>query len=109
MKRFSLCLAACAVVVRAGRSRASPRTTWRGPPAFVAAFQNPDGGFGAKAGDKSSLGATSSAIRVLKNTGGSIPDVLAASSTSCRAATPRAAGSPRPPAARPTSGRPPSA
>ncbi len=43
----------------------------------MAAFQNPDGGFGAKAGDKSSLGSTSSAIRALKNARGSIPDVPA--------------------------------
>src|SRR5262249_7539030 len=39
---------------------------------YLAAFQNPDGGFGAKAGEKSSLSATSSAVRTLKNVGGSI-------------------------------------
>jgi acetyl esterase/lipase len=44
---------------------------------YVAAFQNPDGGFAGKVGDKSSLPATSSAVRTLKNVGGSIPDVLA--------------------------------
>jgi pimeloyl-ACP methyl ester carboxylesterase len=44
---------------------------------FVAAFQNPDGGFAAKVGEKSSLSATSTAVRTLKNVGGSIPDVLA--------------------------------
>ena len=44
---------------------------------YVEAFQNPDGGFSGNSGGSSSLGATSSAIRVLKNTGGSIPDVLA--------------------------------
>lgn len=42
---------------------------------FVARHQNDDGGFGARPGDASTLGATSSAIRVLKYTGGSIPDV----------------------------------
>lgn len=46
--------------------------------AYLAGFQNPDGGFGAKAGGASSLGATSSAVRTLKNTGGSIPNVLGA-------------------------------
>jgi poly(3-hydroxybutyrate) depolymerase len=44
---------------------------------YLAAFQNPDGGFAATAGGKSSLPATSSAVRTLKNVGGSIPDVLA--------------------------------
>jgi acetyl esterase/lipase/prenyltransferase beta subunit len=43
---------------------------------FVAAFQNPDGGFAGAVGGKSSLGATSSAIRTLTFTGGSIKDVL---------------------------------
>ncbi|HEX8200269.1 MAG TPA: family 16 glycoside hydrolase [Isosphaeraceae bacterium] len=45
--------------------------------AFVAAHQNPDGGFAATRGGTSSLGATSSAIRALKYTAGSIPDVPA--------------------------------
>jgi acetyl esterase/lipase len=44
---------------------------------YLAAFQNPDGGFAAKAGDRSSLPATSTIVRTLKNVGGSIPDVLA--------------------------------
>ncbi|MBX6313687.1 MAG: DUF1080 domain-containing protein [Isosphaeraceae bacterium] len=43
---------------------------------FLAAFQNPDGGFAGKVGGESSLGSTSSIIRSLKNVGGSIPDVL---------------------------------
>lgn len=47
---------------------------------FVATFQNSDGGFASVAGGPSSLGGTSSAIRSLKYTGGSIPDLLA-----CRA------------------------
>jgi prenyltransferase beta subunit len=45
--------------------------------AFIAAFQNPDGGFAGKPGGTTSLGSTSSAIRALKYAGGSIPDVLA--------------------------------
>ena len=43
---------------------------------YAAGLQNADCGFGATKGGASSLGATSSAIRVLKNCGGSIPDVL---------------------------------
>ena len=44
---------------------------------YVAAFQNPDGGFAAKEGGASNLGTTSSAIRTLKNVAGSIRDVPA--------------------------------
>ncbi len=42
---------------------------------FVEALQNDDGGFSPKKGEKSTLGATSSAIRILKNVGGSVPDI----------------------------------
>lgn len=45
---------------------------------FAAHFQNPDGGFAPSVGQASSLGPTSSAIRVLKYTGGSVPNVPAA-------------------------------
>lgn len=45
--------------------------------AFAARHQNPDGGFAANVGEASTLGATNTAIRVLKYTGGSIPDVPA--------------------------------
>ncbi|WP_406700285.1 family 16 glycoside hydrolase [Singulisphaera sp. Ch08] len=76
MKWKFLILAAWAIVaapnVRAQSAEQPERTA-----AYVEAFQNPDGGFGAKAGGPSTLGSTSSAIRVLKNVGGSIPDVLA--------------------------------
>jgi len=44
--------------------------------AYVAALQNQDGGFGATVGGTSTLGATSSAVRILGYTGGAIPDVL---------------------------------
>jgi poly(3-hydroxybutyrate) depolymerase/prenyltransferase beta subunit len=44
--------------------------------AFAAGHQNKDGGFAAKAGDASSLGATNTALRVLLHVGGSVPDVL---------------------------------
>ncbi len=42
---------------------------------FTANFQNPDGGFAPKAGAGSTLGATSSAVRVLGYVAGSIRDV----------------------------------
>lgn len=42
---------------------------------YIAALQNPDGGFAATSGQKSSLGATSSAVRILKYVEGSIKDV----------------------------------
>ena len=38
--------------------------------AYAAAHQNKDGGFAAKAGQLSSLGATNSGLRVLKHVGG---------------------------------------
>jgi acetyl esterase/lipase/prenyltransferase beta subunit len=44
--------------------------------AFAAAHQNKDGGFASKVGQASSLGATNSALRVLKHVGGSVPDIL---------------------------------
>ena len=44
--------------------------------AFAAAHQNKDGGFAAKVGQKSSLGATNSGLKVLLHVGGSVPDVL---------------------------------
>ena len=56
-----------------GAASEDPAATAR----FVAAFQNHDGGFAARMGEKSSLSATSSGVRTLKNVGGSIPDVLA--------------------------------
>lgn len=45
--------------------------------AYVASLQNPDGGFAATPGAKSSLGATNAAIKSLRFNGGAIPDVLA--------------------------------
>jgi len=43
--------------------------------AYLAAFQNPDGGFAPRVGQASTLGATSSAVRTLGFVGGSIRDV----------------------------------
>jgi pimeloyl-ACP methyl ester carboxylesterase/prenyltransferase beta subunit len=44
--------------------------------AYAAAHQNKDGGFAAKVGQKSSLGATNSGLKVLLHVGGSVRDVL---------------------------------
>ena len=77
MKRFVTILAAGlfalapAVPVRAQTPAELAQTA-----AYLAAFQNPDGGFAGKVGGPSSLGATSSVVRTLKFVGGSIPDVL---------------------------------
>lgn len=85
MKRIVLSLTVWAIVtapsVQAQSTEQPARTA-----SYIEAFQNPDGGFAAKVGGPSTLGSTSSAIRSLKNVGGSIPDVLACVSyvKSCR-------------------------
>ncbi|MFO0960972.1 MAG: family 16 glycoside hydrolase [Isosphaeraceae bacterium] len=68
-----LMLLAVAAADRTGRAQTPDelRQTAR----FVAAFQNPDGGFAPNVGQASTLGSTSSAIRTLKYAGGSIPNV----------------------------------
>ncbi len=76
MKRYLLVLA----VGLAGFgpvARAQSPEEWTQTARYVAAFQNPDGGFAATKGGPSTLGATSSSLRALKHTGGSVPDVLA--------------------------------
>jgi len=45
---------------------------------YLAALQNPDGGFGGGADRKSTLGSTSSAIRTLGYVGGSVRDIYGA-------------------------------
>jgi prenyltransferase beta subunit len=56
----------------AGQSPAELDQTGR----YIAAFANGDGGFAAAPGQSSSLGSTSSALRILKYVGGAIPDVV---------------------------------
>jgi acetyl esterase/lipase/prenyltransferase beta subunit len=58
------------------RARAQTPSEYGETAAFAASHQNKDGGFAAKPGQLSSLGATNSAIRVLKHVGGSVPDIL---------------------------------
>ncbi len=74
MKRFLLSWAALSAVVAPSARAQSPADLAR-TSAYVAGFQNADGGFAGAPGKVSSLGATASAVRILKNTGGSIPDV----------------------------------
>ncbi|WZO95860.1 family 16 glycoside hydrolase [Isosphaeraceae bacterium EP7] len=61
----------------AARAQApTPGQTQENPSArFLAALQNPDGGFAPAPGQASTLGSTSSAIRTLKFLGGSVPDI----------------------------------
>lgn len=75
MKRALLCLCVWAGLATPSLFAQSP-TELQQTARFVAAFQNPDGGFATRVGGSSSLGSTGSAIRSLKYTGGSIPDVL---------------------------------
>ncbi len=76
MKRYLLVLAVGLTGFGPGARAQSPEE-WAQTAGFVAAFQNPDGGFAATKGGPSTLGATSSSLRALKHTGGSVPDVLA--------------------------------
>ncbi len=76
MKRFLAIVAIVALALPAqGQSPSDNART----AALIESWQNPDGGFGGQKGAKSTLGGTSSAIRMLENVGGSIPDV-----TRCR-------------------------
>src|SRR5579864_6888344 len=74
MRRFVLSLAAC-VIVAIPAARAQTPADLSQTAAYVAAFQNPDGGFASNVGGTSTLGSTSSALRSLKYAGGSIPNV----------------------------------
>ena len=57
-------------------SRAQTPADFAQTAAYVASLQNKDGGFGAAPGQPSTLGSTSSALRILKYVGGSVSDVL---------------------------------
>ena len=69
---FALLTFAAAIAPARGQTPAEFAQT----AAYAAALQNKDGGFGAKVGELSSLGATNSGLRVLKHVGGSVPDIL---------------------------------
>ncbi len=97
---------ACAYAIAASTSSQAGQDEAR-TAAFIAKLQNSDGGFSLKGGVPSTLGATSNAIRSLKNVGGSIPDVPGSIAfvTACRDA--KTGGLRRGPAERPTSRQPP--
>lgn len=76
MKRIVFSVVAAGLVALAPSARAQSTADLAQTGAFVASLQNADGGFAATKGGPSTLGTTSTAIRVLKNVGGSIPDVL---------------------------------
>ncbi len=62
---------ACGISAASAQTPAERAQTAR----FVAALQNPDGGFPVQPGGPSTLNATNAALRVLKFTGGSVRDV----------------------------------
>ena len=76
MKRAIVGLFLIAVLPAIGRSQSLGPEQRGATAAYAAGHQNPDGGFSAEIGGPSSLGSTTASIRVLRYTGGSIPDVL---------------------------------
>ena len=76
MKRAIVGLFLIAMLPAIGRSQSLGPEQREATSAFAAGHQNPDGGFSAEVGGPSSLGSTTASIRVLRYTGGSIPDVL---------------------------------
>jgi len=76
MRRPLLVLAILALAVPT--ARADARNPFAAIARDLAALQNPDGGFASQPGGPSSLGATSSALRVLANVGGAATDIEAA-------------------------------
>jgi prenyltransferase beta subunit len=68
-----VCLAALAMFADPGWAQ-SP-ADFAQTAAYAAAHQNEDGGFAAAPGQRSTLGATNTGLRVLEYTGGSIPDI----------------------------------
>ena len=74
MKRF-LAIVIAGMAAQVHPADAQTPDELRRTASYAAAFQNPDGGFAGKAGQASSLGSTSSAIRVLGFSGGSIRDL----------------------------------
>jgi len=77
VKRHHLVIAilALAALVRPAPTWAQSPSEMERTASYLAALQNPDGGFGGKPGQASSLGSTSSGVRTLGYVGGSIPDV----------------------------------
>jgi prenyltransferase beta subunit len=76
MRRSAVILAVLALAGVGAPTRGQTPAEFVQTAAFAAAHQNSDGGFAAKPGQLSSLGATNSGLRVLKHVGGSVPDIL---------------------------------
>ena len=74
---IAIVLAALGTAWAAPMSRAQTPAEMAQTASYAAAHQNKDGGFAAKVGQPSTLGATYSALKILKHVGGSVPDVLA--------------------------------
>ena len=74
---IAIVLAALGTVSAAPSSRGQTSAELAQTAAFAAAHQNKDGGFAAKVGQASSLGATNTGLRILRHVGGSVPDILA--------------------------------
>jgi acetyl esterase/lipase/prenyltransferase beta subunit len=80
MTRTSLIPAACVLVVFASliaRAGAQTPAQLQETAAYLASFQDADGGFAAVKGQKSSLGSTSSIVRTLGNVAGQLKEVPA--------------------------------
>ncbi len=73
---FFAAISALAIVLAAAPANAQTPAEYAQTAAYAAAHQNKDGGFAAKPGQKSSLGATNSGLKILLHVGGSVPDVL---------------------------------
>jgi dienelactone hydrolase len=77
-RRRVLALLTCGLLLLGPKpGRAQSADDCRETARAVAALQNEDGGFGSAKGEPSSLGATSTAVRILGFVGGAIPDPLA--------------------------------
>ena len=73
---FFAAVSALAIAHAAAPAFAQTPAEYAQTAAYAAAHQNKDGGFAAKPGQKSSLGATNSGLKILLHVGGSVPDVL---------------------------------
>ncbi|HEU5116408.1 MAG TPA: prenyltransferase/squalene oxidase repeat-containing protein, partial [Isosphaeraceae bacterium] len=78
MRRFQIPLILVGLLTFSATAPAQTHEQMEKTAYYAASLQNPDGGFAGQPGGESTLGGTSSAIRILKYNGGSIPDVLGA-------------------------------
>lgn len=74
---YLLALVAAVAPAFAAGAHAQTSEQWAQTASWAASAQNPDGGFGPAPGQPSSLGATSSMLKILRTTGGEVRDILA--------------------------------